>query len=63
MSNYDTDFAPALIAANKLTKEAHSAFIKGKYDDAVAHGTKALVELRMAVIAMKSVADSKQPRD
>lgn len=63
MTNYNTDFSPSLIAATRLTKDAHSSFISGKYDEAVSKGMEALVELRLAVVAMKAVAEANNLKD
>lgn len=63
MSTYQTDFAPHCIATNRLMREMHRAFLKGDYEDSVEKGTQALVELRLAVTAIKALTEAKALRE
>lgn len=63
MSNYETDFSPHAITTEQLMRGMHDAFLKGDYEKAVEKGTKALVELRLAVTAIKALTAAKTQRE
>jgi hypothetical protein len=63
MSNYNTDYAPRAIDVKQRLKAMHDAFLKGNYEEAVVNGNAALVELRLAVVAIKSLCDNQKLRE
>jgi hypothetical protein len=63
MNSYDTDHAPHAIAVRKYMKAMQGAFLKGNYEEAVTNGNAALVELRLAVILLKHLAEQRKLRE
>ena len=63
MINYKTDHAPHTIATTQRLKAMRNAFLKGDYDEAVTQGNTALVELRLAVVAIRDLAEKQKHRE
>ncbi len=63
MNSYDTDYALYLINTKQMIANMRNAFLTGDYDTAVALGTKAMVELRLTVLAMTHVRDLDKHKD
>jgi len=63
MNTYDIDYARYMINTKQLMASMRKAFIKGEFDDAVALGDKAVVELRLTVLAMKHERDKQHIRE
>jgi len=63
MSDYKLDHAPHVIEAHQRLKAMRNAFLKGQYDDALTQCNTALVELRLASIAIKYLADKQHHKE
>ena len=63
MTDYNTDYSPHAISVEQYMKRMHAAFLKGNYEEAVVNGNNALVELRLAVIAIKHFGEQRKQRE
>lgn len=53
------DYAhPTMMAENAL-KDLHNAMLEKRYDDAIEHGYRAMVETRLALVAIKNEMEKK----
>lgn len=62
MIDYKTDHVPHTTEVQQRMKAMQNAFLKGNYDEAVTQGNTALVELRLAVVAIKDLVDRQKHR-
>ena len=63
MIDYKTDYSPHYIETDHHLRHMHRAFLKGDLNETVAQAEKALVELRLALVAVKHLRDQKQLRE
>ncbi len=54
------DYAYPTMMAEKALKDLHNAMLENRYDDALLAGLNAIVDVRLALVAIKDTAERKQ---
>jgi hypothetical protein len=54
------DYAYPTMMAEKALKDLHEAMLENRYDDALLAGLNAIVDVRLALIAIKDAKERKQ---
>jgi hypothetical protein len=57
------DYAYPTMMAERSLKELHNAMLENRPDDALLAGLNAIVEVRLALAAIKDMAERKRPED
>jgi hypothetical protein len=57
------DYAYPTMMAERSLKELHDAMLENRPDDALLAGLNAIVEVRLALVAIKDMAERKRPED
>lgn len=52
------DYAHPTMMAEKALKDLHNAMLEKRYEEALEHGLKALVETKMAINAIKNTMET-----